>query len=329
MIIVRSPLRISFAGGGTDIKEYYSNGFGAVCSMAINKYVYVTVNDLATYFPHRFRIAYSQTELVQDAHSIKHPIVREALESMKIHGGIDVNVMADIPAGTGMGSSSTFTVSLLHALHAFQNKLVSKEHLAAEASRLEIDILKEPIGKQDQYAAAFGGINLFKFHKNEQVSIEPLPMSKSSREELNGNLMMFYLGGNRNASAILKTQSSNLEANRAYLDQMRDQAIKAAEILSGRYPLRDLGQLLLDGWKLKRGLAAGITNSDIDQAIEKALDAGALGGKLLGAGGTGFLLFFVPQDRQQAVRRTLESYAEVHFELDDLGSTLLYYAPNG
>ena len=329
MIIVRSPLRISFAGGGTDMRDYYRNDFGAVCSMAINKYVYVTVNDLATYFPHRFRIAYSQTELVQDAASVKHPIVREALASMKIHGGIDINVMADIPAGTGMGSSSTFTVSLLHALHAFKNELVSKEQLAREASRIEIDILKEPIGKQDQFASAFGGINLFRFIKNEQVSVEPLPMSEAARKKLMGSLLMFYLGGNRNASEILKTQTSNVDANRVHLDKMRAQAIRAADILAGKAPMDEMGALLNEGWELKRNLADGITNPEVELALKKALDAGALGGKLLGAGGTGFLLFFCPKDRKPHVRRALENFAEVHFQVDDLGSTLLYYGANG
>lgn len=325
MIIVRSPLRISFAGGGTDMRDYYREEFGAVCSMAINKYVYVTINNLSTYFPHRFRIAYSQTELVQDAHAIKHPIVRESFKSMNVHGGIDINVMADIPAGTGMGSSSCFTVSLLHALHAFQHKLANKEHLAREASSLEIDVLKEPIGKQDQYAAAFGGINLFRFNANEQVGVEPLPMSEETRQRLVGNLMMFYLGGNRQASAILKDQTSNIGVNRAFLDKMRDQALEAAQILTGARPLDDLGKLLYEGWALKKKLANGITNPEVDQALEMALDAGALGGKLLGAGGTGFLLFYVPKDRQDKVRRVLENYTEVHFQVDDLGSTLLYY----
>jgi D-glycero-alpha-D-manno-heptose-7-phosphate kinase len=329
MLIVRSPLRISFSGGGTDLRDYYRTGFGAVCSMAINKYVYVTVNNLATYFPHRLRIAYSQTELAQDAASVKHPIVREALQSMGFHGGIDINAMADIPAGTGMGSSSCFTVSLLHALHAFRNELVSREHLAREASRLEIDILKEPIGKQDQYAAAFGGINLFRFEANEQVVVEPVPMSPENRTQLCENLMLFYLGGERSASAILKTQASKIEMNRAHLDAMRDQALRTAQVLSGKGTLDQLGEILREGWELKRGLADGITNPEVDQAIQKALGAGALGGKLLGAGGTGFLLFYCPKDRQNKVRQALENFPEVHFEVDGMGSTLLYYSPNG
>ncbi|MEW6058134.1 MAG: GHMP kinase [Bdellovibrionota bacterium] len=325
MIIVRSPLRISFAGGGTDIPDYYRQGSGAVCSMAINKYVYVTINNLATYFPHRFRISYSQTELTQDATSVKHPIVREALKAMNFNGGIDINVMADIPAGTGMGSSSAFTVSLLHALHAYRNELVAKEHLAREASRLEIEVLKEPIGKQDQYAAAFGGINFYRFDANEQVSVEPIPMSLEQRQKLMSHLMMFYLGGNREASKILKDQSSNLQVNRADLDRMRDQALQVAQILSGARPLEELGTVLQEGWLLKKNLAKGITNSNVDSTMERALAAGAKGGKLLGAGGTGFLLFYVAPENHQAVRKALEGYAEVHFQVDDMGSTLLYY----
>lgn len=326
MIVVRSPLRISLVGGGTDLPQYFGSGFGAVCSIAINKYVYVTVNNLSTYFPHRIRIAYSQTELTQDLESIRHPLVREAMKSLRIHGGVDVNVMADIPAGTGMGSSSTFAVSMLHALYAFQNQLVSKEQLAREACRLEIDILKEPIGKQDQYAAAFGGVNLFRFHANQQVSVDPLPMSEASKKKLMQNLMVFYLGGNRSASQILKTQSENVSLKKSVLDQMRDQALKAAEILSSGENFDEVGRLLNQGWELKKTLADGITSPEIDGAVEKALDAGALGGKLLGAGGNGFLLFYVPVDRQQAVREQLQNYAEVHFGIDEMGTTLLYYS---
>jgi D-glycero-alpha-D-manno-heptose-7-phosphate kinase len=326
VIIVRSPLRISFAGGGTDLRSYYQSGFGAVCSMAIDKYVYVTLNNLSAYFPHRFRIAYSQTELVRDAASIKHPIVREALGSMGfLDGGIDVNVMADIPAGTGMGSSSCFTVSLLHALYAFRNQLVSKETLAREACNLEIERLREPIGKQDQFAAAFGGINLFRFHANEQVAVEPVPLSREARETLADRLMLFYLGGNRQASSILEEQDAKTRDNRTELDQMRDQALRAARILAGEEPLDQLGALMLEGWRLKKGLARNISNAEVDGAIDKALDGGALGGKLLGAGGTGFLLFYVPPDRQPSVRAAMKGLAEVRFRVDEMGSTLLYY----
>lgn len=325
MIIVRSPLRISFAGGGTDLPSYYREGFGAVCSMAINKYVYVTVNNLAAFFPHRFRIAYSQTEQTQDTASVKHPIVREVLNEMKFHGGLDINVMADIPAGTGMGSSSAFTVSLLHALHAFRSELVEKEYLAREASRLEIDLLKEPIGKQDQYAAAFGGINLFRFQANEKVSVEPVPLSPKIREKLMGNLMMFYLGGNRQASQILKDQKDKTENNRVMLDRMRDQALEVAKILTGSRPLDDLGAMLHEGWLMKKSLSGSITNDIVDSAVDAGIKAGALGGKLLGAGGTGFLLFYALPDRHEPIRRALSHLAEVDFQVDEMGSSLLYY----
>lgn len=326
MIIVRSPHRISFAGGGTDMPEYYrEHGFGAVCSIAINRYVYVTVNSLADYFPHRFRIAYSKTELTQDAASIQHPIVREALKAMGLEGGIDVNVMSDIPAGTGMGSSSAFTVSLLHALNALRHRLVSKEELAREACRLEIETLKEPYGKQDQYAAAFGGINLIRFNADDRVTVEPIPMSEGASAELLGNLMLFYLGGNRNGSSILKAQHSNTKQNFEALTKMREQAIETARILAGLAPFDALGDVLRLGWELKKNLASGISNHEVDQPMEAALAAGALGGKLLGAGGTGFLLFFVPKARQAAVRKALSNLREIQFQVDHMGSTLLYY----
>lgn len=327
MIIVRSPLRISFAGGGTDLKEYYKNGYGLVCSMAINKYVYVTINNLSTYFPHRFRIAYSQTELVQDVNSIKHPIVREALKLMQLdEGGIDINVMADIPAGTGMGSSSSFTVCLLHALHTFRNQLVAKEKLAEEACHLEVELLKEPIGKQDQYAAAYGGLNLLRFYANERVNVEPVPLSQEIRQQLRERLLLFYLGGNRPASNILKEQNLNTKLNQPELDRMRDQADEVAKILTGKTAnLADLGRVLKEGWDLKKNLANGISSSEIDQMIDRGLKAGALGGKLLGAGGTGFLLFYVPEGFTAKVKQALASLTCVGFELDDMGSSLLYF----
>lgn len=331
MIIVRSPLRISFAGGGTDLREYYSKGWGAVCSMAINKYIYVTVNNLSDYFPHRFRVAYSQTELVQEASDIKHPIVRECLTSMNIKGGLDVNVMSDIPAGTGMGSSSTFTVGLLHALAAFQNRLMGKEALAEQASHLEIEVLREPIGKQDQYAAAFGGLHLFKFLKNGHVSADRLPVSRVFERHLVDRLLLFYLGGQRSASAILRSQASQTEANRVELDEMRDQAVRMSEVftqadVSGNVgALDEIGAILHRGWLLKKKLASGISNSDVDCTMQKALDAGALGGKLLGAGGTGFVLFYVRPEQKADVRAAMGDYAEVAFDVDPQGSTLLYY----
>jgi D-glycero-alpha-D-manno-heptose-7-phosphate kinase len=324
MIIVRTPLRISLAGGGTDFRKYYRFDFGAVCSMAINKYVYVAVNNLSTYFPHRFRIAYSQTELAQDASAIHHPIVREALLDMEIEQGIDINVIADIPSGTGMGSSSCFTVTLLHALHAFKEKLTTKEQLAREAARLEIDILKEPIGKQDQYACAFGGINLVRFLPNEQVMVEPLPIAMPRKREILGNLLLFYLGGQREASSILKHQEDNISENLAALDEMRDQALNVAEVLtSGNYD--ELGYILRRGWELKKTLAPGITTPDVDDAMETALKAGALGGKLLGAGGTGFLLLYAPKRAQSRVRQALQRHKEVQYEPDESGSMILYY----
>lgn len=333
MIIVRSPLRVSLAGGGSDVNDYYNagHGFGAVCSIAINKYVYVTLNNLSSYFPHRFRIAYSQTELTQDIESIKHPIVRVALSEMGIQGGIDINVMSDVPAGTGLGSSSSFTVSLLHALSAFRHCLASKEFLAKEACRLEIDVLHEPVGKQDQYAAAFGGINLFRFHHNEQVGVEPLPLSEKVEQRLMRHLMLFYLGGNRSASRIMQEQRSNMPSKTAHLGEMRDQALRMAEILTQSASsekedsLDELGALLKRGWMLKRGLSQSISTSIVDEAMEAALAAGALGGKLLGAGGTGFLLLYVSPHQQAKVREALAEFSEVPFGIDHMGSSLLYY----
>ncbi len=326
MIIVRSPHRISLAGGGTDLPDFYTNNqFGAVCSFAINRYVYVTINNLADYFPHRLRIAYSQTELTQDVQSIKHPIVREAMKLKKLSGGIDINVMSDIPAGTGMGSSSSFTVCLLHAFNAFQNQLVSKEKIADEACRLEIEMLKEPIGKQDQYAAAFGGIHLYKFNSDGTTFVEPIPMSSENKKNLIDHFMLFYLGGNRASNSILKEQNLNTNKNTEALLEMRAQAIEVAQILTSKPPYDSLGKLLKKGWDLKKTLAGGISNSDVDVAMQTAIDHGAIGGKLLGAGGTGFLLCYVKPENQASVRKALHMYKEIEFDVDPMGSTLLYY----
>ncbi len=326
MIIVRSPHRISLAGGGSDLPEFFQkHEFGAVCNFSINRYVYVTINNLADYFPHRIRIAYSQTELTQDVDSIKHPIVREALKMLKLSGGIDINVMSDIPAGTGMGSSSAFTVSLLHALNAFKNQLISKEKLAQEACRLEIDLLNEPYGKQDQYVAAFGGINLFRFNADGSASIEPIPMAQENKKNLLDHLMLFYLGGNRAGAAILKEQNSNTLKNIDSLKEIRSQAIEVAQILAGKPPFDSLGKLLKKGWDLKKSLAGSISNAGVDLTIHKAVDAGAIGGKLLGAGGTGFLLFYVKPEYQESVRQSMKEYREIQFEMDPMRTSLLYY----
>ncbi len=326
MIIVKTPLRISFAGGGTDLASYYQHDFGAVCSMAINKYIYISVNSLASYFPHRFRVAYSKTELVQDVQSIAHPIVRTALQELKFdEGGIDINVMADVPAGTGMGSSSAFTVALTHALYCAKGKLLGKEAIAREACRLEIDVLKAPIGKQDHYASAYGGINLLSFYPDEQVRVDPLPISQARRDQLLGNLAFFYLGGERSASGILEKQKANVQQLMKPLDVMREQAVRAAKVIQ-EGDLDELGEILREGWNLKRSLAEGITNPRIEEMMNRGLAAGALGGKLLGAGGTGFLLFYVRPEKREQLHRAFEGLmAPIPFNVDTQGTSLLHY----
>jgi D-glycero-alpha-D-manno-heptose-7-phosphate kinase len=326
MIIVRAPFRISLAGGGTDLRDFYKNyEFGAVCSFTINRYIYVTINDLADYFPHRIRVAYSKTELTQNVNEIQHPIVREALKDMQIKGGIDINIMADIPAGTGLGSSSTFTVALLHALSLFKNKIPQKEFLAAKACELAMDRLNEPCGKQDQYASAYGGFNYFKFFSDERVESNPIPISKDIKKQLKDRFYLFYLGGNRLSDTLLKTQAQNVSKNENALKKMRDQASDLTQILTGNRPLDELGEILHEGWILKKSLADGMTNLEIDKVYEKAIKAGALGGKLLGAGGTGFLLFYVRPEQGYKVMEALSSYKKIDFDFDLNGSHLLYY----
>ena len=327
MIIIRTPLRISLAGGGTDLPRYYQTGQGAVCSIAIDKYIYITINNLSHFFPHRYRIAYSKTELIQSFDEIHHPIVRESLRHLNLKsGGIDISVMADIPAGTGLGSSSAFTVGLMHGLFSFQGKISSKELIAKEASNLEINILKEPIGKQDHYASAFGGINLIHFFKDEEVRVDPLPLSEEKRNTLLKNMMLFYLGGTRSASQILKKQNSSIHENIDTLNKMRDQAIRLSQVLTENKNLDEAGEILRKGWELKKTLSENISNSEVDQKIETSIRAGAIGGKLLGAGGSGFLLLYVPEKHQKAVAKALPEHNPIPFKVDTLGSSLLYYS---
>lgn len=324
MIISRTPFRISFAGGGTDLKSFYENEYGAVISTTINKYMYITVNSLSNFHNHKIRISYSKTELINNVDEIKHPVVREALKLVKIDGGIEITSMADIPAGTGMGSSSSFTVGLLNALYAFQGKSVSSEQLAQEACKIEISLLREPIGKQDQYAAAYGGLNYIQFNPGEDVFVNPLVLSREIKDRFHNHLMMFYTGITRKANSILKIQNKNIESKKQDLKKMRELAIEIRKVLDGGKELDRIGEILHKGWLLKKELALGISNSSIDGYYNKALEAGALGGKVLGAGGGGFILLYVNPQKQQKAREALRDLKELSFRFEYQGSTIIY-----
>jgi D-glycero-alpha-D-manno-heptose-7-phosphate kinase len=322
MILSRTPLRISFAGGGSDLPGFYMQDQGAVLSTSIDKYVYLAIHRF--FDPDKIQLKYSRTELVSNISDICHPIFKECLLMYQI-SGVDINSIADIPAGTGLGSSSSFTVGLIHVLNAYLQQYVSQEYLAATACEIEIDRLKEPIGKQDQYAAAYGGLNFIRFNCDGSVEVEKIIMQSEIKQQLEKNLLMIYTGDIRSASAILQHQN---EAMRQYDKRqvqriMVEQAVELKQLLQNNR-IDDFGRLLHEGWTLKKTLTAGISNPEVDILYQKGLDAGALGGKLLGAGGGGFVLFYCPEEKQSTFRKTMSSYRELPFRFDNQGSKIIY-----
>jgi D-glycero-alpha-D-manno-heptose-7-phosphate kinase len=322
MIITRTPLRISFAGGGTDFEDYYKTGYGAVVSAATNKFVYITVNRR---FDNSLRISYSQTEIADEVKDIQHDIVREALNMVGVKGGLEITSIADVPAGTGMGSSSSFSVGLLNALYTFVGKTMSSEDLAECACNLEIGVLKHPIGKQDQYAAAYGGINYFKFASDGSVERRHIFLKDEDVLQLEHRLILFYLGTNRDANGILREQKADIASRIGTLDEMRAQADELFEILTSEGFNEKFGNILHKGWLLKRTLTGKISNSIIDGYYQKALDAGAVGGKLLGAGGGGFLLLYCDDQNRECVKNVL-GLRSLHFRVSLYGSQVVFFA---
>lgn len=325
MIISRTPLRMSFAGGGSDLPDYYRNFGGAVVSTAIDKYIYVNVNQK---FDQGIRVAYSKTEEVDSVDLIEHGLVRAALQHLNISGGLEITTIADIPSrGTGLGSSSSFTVGLLHALNAFKGRYVSAETLGRDACHIEIDLCGEPIGKQDQYAAACGGFNLIKFNPDDSVVASPIICDRETVQTLEDSLLVFYTGKTRSASMLLKNQSSELAANK-----QKQQAM--ARMVALAYALRDelqnnnvdaFGEILHENWILKKSMSPGISNGEIDHWYDLARAAGATGGKLLGAGSGGFLLFTAPRERHEAVERALHGLRLFPMRFDPLGSRIIFF----
>lgn len=303
MIITKTPLRISFTGGGTDIADYYSLRGGSVVSTGINKYIYITVNRK---FDNRIRVSYSKTEMVGEVAELQHELVRECLKLVGITGGIEITSIADIPSGTGLGSSSTFTVGLLNALHAYVGSTPSAEELAQQACQVEIDILKHPIGKQDQYAAAYGGMNYFHFNQDGSVVRKRIFLDDHNYRRMRQKLLLFYTGMTRNADEILIEQKQNTGSRLEALDYMRAQADEMyTELITNGFN-EQFGEALHLGWLKKQSLASTISNPRINEYYEKAIAAGAVGGKLLGAGGGGFLLFYCDEEKQPAVEQALD-----------------------
>jgi D-glycero-alpha-D-manno-heptose-7-phosphate kinase len=321
MIITRTPFRISFAGGGSDLESYYRHAVGAVLSTAINSYMYIAVMDR---FGGTFRIGYSRTELVDSIDQIQHPIVRECLDMLKIRNGLEIVSMANLPAESGFGSSSAFTVGLLHALHAMQGHVVTAHRLATDACAIEIDHLKEPIGKQDQFIAAYGGVQFIQFHPDGHVAVDPVICAAETRRELNRRLMIFYVGGTRAARDILTRQRANTAHHLPAIAKMCDIAHQLRDVLTVGRDLKEFGRLLHCAWELKKSLECSISNERINEYYERGLEAGALGGKLLGAGGGGFLLFYCEPHLQDRLRAELEELSELPFSFELEGSKVIH-----
>lgn len=316
-------MRVSFCGGGSDLPAFYKKHGGAVISTGLNRYIYISIHPY--FYPDRLICKYSKNEPVNNPSELKHPIFRVLLEQLGING-VEITSTADVPAGTGLGSSSSFTVGLIHTLYAYKGKYMSAASLAAEACRIEIDVLHEPIGKQDQYAAAFGGLNMYRFNRDGSVTAEPVLLSTEASERLERNLLMFYTGDMRSASRILsehgKNVTSDSEKEQAQLEicKLTDELFR--ELNNDN--IDALGDIMNANWAHKRKLAKGITNPFIDKAYSDAISAGAAGGKLLGAGGGGFLLFYVPEHRHRAVKNALSDLTYFEFGFSGGGSAVIY-----
>ena len=328
MIISRTPLRISFFGGGTDYPAFYEEHGGAVLSTTINKYSYVICRRLPPFFDYNYRIRYTVREETKTIAEIKHPSVRECLNFMNFDYGIEIQHNADLPAMSGLGSSSAFTVGLLNVLFALKGQLTTKRQLALDAIHVEQERIRENVGSQDQTAAAFGGFNRIEFGGGRKIWVQPVTLEPGKIEFLQDHLMLFFTGFPRQASEIAGEQIKRTPDRTAELKTMMEMVDEAVAVLnSNRDGYDDFGRLLHESWKLKRSLTERITSDDIDEIYEAAMDAGALGGKLLGAGGGGFMLLFTRPEVQSRVKERLKKLLYVPFNFHDLGSHIVYYAP--
>lgn len=323
LVVTRTPVRVSFAGGGTDLPEYYRTDYGAVLSTTIQQYVYVTVKRHGYLFGEPIRLNYSETELVSSLDEIKNDIARECFRFLSVQPPIYVSTVADVPSASGLGSSSAFAVGLLNALHSWRGEHVSAGQLAEEAAHIEINVLKRPIGKQDHFAAAFGGFNFLRFLADGGVSVEPQRFAPNGMPKLFAYLMMFWTGISRAAHDVLAEQRENTHRKLDELTQLREHAHRLQRLLREGFDPIAFGRCLDEGWQIKRRLASGITDERIDRWYKLALDAGAIGGKILGAGGGGFLLFVVPPAKQVAVREALRPLGEIPMRYEPHGTRVL------
>ncbi|HTD67824.1 MAG TPA: GHMP kinase [Candidatus Limnocylindria bacterium] len=324
MIISRTPLRMSFVGGGSDLPSFHRRFGGAVVSTAVNKFVYITLNEK---FDHRVRVSYSRTEEADTVAEIQHPLVRESMTLLDIRGGIEITSVADIPSkGSGLGSSSAFTVGLLHALHAYSGRYASAEQLAKEACSIEIERCGEPIGKQDQYAAAFGGFNFIEFNADDSVSVEPILCKRETLLQLQENILVFYTGISRSASAILKSQQEAITESASKQNALQRMAQLARDLKQElqKNSLASFGEILREGWELKSSITPEISNAQIDAWHAAGIRAGAEGGKLLGAGSGGFLMFYAPREKHEAIVNALKDLRKIPMRFESQGSRIIF-----
>lgn len=325
MIISRTPLRMSFVGGGSDLPDFYRRHGGAVVSTAIDRYIYVNVNRK---FDSGIRVSYSKTEEVARVDQIEHPLVRAALQYLQIPGGVEITTIADIPSrGSGLGSSSSFAVGLLHALNAYKGRYVSGTQLGRDSCHIEIELCGEPIGKQDQYAAAYGGLNFIEFKPDDTVVVSPIICERATVHALEAGLLVFYTGMTRSASPLLRQQAEEIagsEAKQRAVKRMAELAVVLRDALQANN-VSAVGEILHENWMLKKGIASGISTGEIDQWYDAARAAGAAGGKILGAGAGGFLLFYAPPEAHPRIRAALPTLRPISIGFEPLGSQIIFY----
>jgi len=325
MIISKTPYRISFFGGGTDYPGWYREHGGAVLAAAIDKYCYLTVRNLPPFFEHRTRVVYSKVEDCRTNDEISHPAVRAILQQLKMESGVEIHCVADLPARSGIGSSSTFCVGLLHAVHSLQGRMPTRKQLALEAIHIEQDVLKETVGSQDQVMAAIGGLRHVSFLTSGEISAQLVPLPPARLREFNRHLMLFYTGIVRTASDVAQTYVADIQSKHRQLKLMSELVEEGMAILTGDDELNRLGGLFHDAWQAKRSLSAKVSNSQVDDLYDAARSAGALGGKLTGAGGGGFLMLFAPPERHDSIRDRLAHLVEVPFRIEPMGSQIIFY----
>ena len=327
MIISRTPFRISFFGGGSDYPAWYRKHGGSVLVTTINKYCYLSCRYYPPFFEHKFRIVYIRSEDCKAVEEVSHPAVRETLRYLKWDRGLEIHHVGDLPARGGMGSSSSFTVGLLHALCAMQGRMLSKKQLAMESIHIEQDLLRETVGSQDQVSTAYGGLNHILFQENGEIIVKPVTLSQDRIHQLESHLMLFYTGIKRTASNVAQSYVNNIEEKKRQMEAMTGLVDESMAILNSDHDIMGFGRLLHEAWKIKCSFSDRVSNSGVDEIYSKAVSAGAIGGKIAGAGGGGFMVLFVPPERREQVREGLKNLVHVPFRFEGHGSQIIFYDP--